>query len=72
VVHGDHYVAALPLEDIAPMVNGRLLAADPTLANLRALATNLVWMNGVQFYLHRDVPNDARARGSHRHRMGAH
>jgi geranylgeranyl pyrophosphate synthase/uncharacterized protein with NAD-binding domain and iron-sulfur cluster len=56
VVHGDHYVMALPLEDIAPMVNGRLLAADPTLANLRALATNLEWMNGVQFYLHRDVP----------------
>jgi geranylgeranyl pyrophosphate synthase/uncharacterized protein with NAD-binding domain and iron-sulfur cluster len=56
VVRGDHYVAALPLEDIAPMVNGRLLAADPTLANLRALATNLEWMNGVQFYLHRDVP----------------
>jgi geranylgeranyl pyrophosphate synthase/uncharacterized protein with NAD-binding domain and iron-sulfur cluster len=56
VVHGDHYVAALPLEDIAPMVNGRLLAADPTLANVRALATNLEWMNGVQFYLHRDVP----------------
>jgi geranylgeranyl pyrophosphate synthase/uncharacterized protein with NAD-binding domain and iron-sulfur cluster len=56
VVHGDHYVAALPLEDIAPMVNGRLLAADPTLANVRALATNLEWMNGVQFYLHRNVP----------------
>ena len=56
VVHGDHYVVALPLEDIAPMMNGGLLAADPTLANLRALATNLEWMNGVQFYLHRDVP----------------
>ena len=56
VVHGDHYVAALPLERIAPMVNGRLLAADPTLANLRALAPNVEWMNGVQFYLRRDVP----------------
>jgi geranylgeranyl pyrophosphate synthase/uncharacterized protein with NAD-binding domain and iron-sulfur cluster len=56
VVRGDHYVAALPLERIAPMVNGRLLAADPTLANLRALAPNVEWMNGVQFYLRRDVP----------------
>jgi geranylgeranyl pyrophosphate synthase/uncharacterized protein with NAD-binding domain and iron-sulfur cluster len=56
VMHGDHYVAALPLERIAPMVNGRLLAADPTLANLRALAPNVDWMNGVQFYLRRDVP----------------
>ena len=37
VVIGDYYVAALPLERIASMVNERLLAADPTLANLRAL-----------------------------------
>ena len=72
VVHGDHYVAALPLERIAPMMNGRLLAADPTLANLRALAANVEWMNGVQFYLRRDLPTDARARDSHRYRMGAH
>jgi geranylgeranyl pyrophosphate synthase/uncharacterized protein with NAD-binding domain and iron-sulfur cluster len=56
VVRGDHYVAALPLERIAPMANGRLLAADPTLANLRALAPNVEWMNGVQFYLRRDLP----------------
>ena len=56
VVHGDHYVAALPLERIAPLVNDRMLDADPTLANLRALAPNVEWMNGVQFYLHRDVP----------------
>ena len=56
VVQGDHYVAALPLERIAPMVKGRLLAADPTLANLRALAPNVEWMNGVQYYLRRDVP----------------
>jgi geranylgeranyl pyrophosphate synthase/uncharacterized protein with NAD-binding domain and iron-sulfur cluster len=56
VVRGDHYLAALPLERIAPMVSGRLLAADPTLANLRVLAQNVDWMNGVQFYLRRDVP----------------
>ena len=57
MVHGDHYVAALPLEDIAPLVSDRLAAADPTLANLRVLAPNLEWMNGVQFYLHRAVPS---------------
>ena len=33
-----------------------MLAADPTLANLRALAANVEWMNGVQFYLHRNLP----------------
>lgn len=56
MVHGDHYVAALPLERIAPLLNGLLLAADPTLVNLRALVQNVEWMNGVQFYLRRDLP----------------
>ena len=42
---------------MAPLVNGGLAAADPTLANLRALAVNVEWMNGVQFYLHRAVPS---------------
>ncbi len=56
MVQGDQFVAALPLERIAPLVNGGLLSADPALANLRALAPNVEWMNGVQFYLRRDVP----------------
>jgi geranylgeranyl pyrophosphate synthase/uncharacterized protein with NAD-binding domain and iron-sulfur cluster len=56
VVHGDHYIAALPLERIVPLVNGGLVAAAPALANLRALAPNIEWMNGVQYYLHRDIP----------------
>ena len=56
VVQGDYYVAALPLERIAPMVNSNLLAADPTLANLQTLVPNVEWMNGIQFYLRRDVP----------------
>ena len=53
MVRGDYYMAALPLERMAPMVSADLLAADPALANLRALAANVEWMNGVQFYLHR-------------------
>ena len=56
LVQGDHYIAALPLERIAPLVNRALLAAAPALANLAMLAPNVEWMNGVQFYLHRDVP----------------
>jgi len=56
VVQGDYYVAALPIERIAPLLNGRLIAADPALAKLQALAPNVDWMNGVQFYLRRDVP----------------
>ena len=56
MVEGDYYVAAIPLERIAPLVNERLLAIDPTLGNLRTLAPNVEWMNGLQFYLRRDLP----------------
>ncbi|MEP7343804.1 MAG: FAD-dependent oxidoreductase, partial [Gemmatimonadaceae bacterium] len=56
VVNGDYYVAAVPLERMAPMVNASMLAADPSLANLRVLAPNVEWMTGVQYYLRRDVP----------------
>jgi|KBSSwiStaDraftv2_1062776.scaffolds.fasta_scaffold36426_2 geranylgeranyl pyrophosphate synthase/uncharacterized protein with NAD-binding domain and iron-sulfur cluster len=56
VVRGDHYVAAVPLERMVALLNGTLLAADPALARLRALAPNVEWMNGVQYYLRRDVP----------------
>ncbi len=56
IVRGDHYVAALPLERMAPLVGAALQAADPRLAGLRALAPNVEWMTGVQFFLHRDVP----------------
>ena len=56
VWRGDYYVAALPLERIAPMINEQMLAADPTLANLSVLAPNVEWMNGLQFYLRTDLP----------------
>ena len=56
LVQGDHYVAALPLERIAPMISASLIAADPSLANLQRLAPNVEWMNGVQFFLRRDLP----------------
>ena len=56
VVTGDHYVSALPLERMAPLVNEGLIAIDPRLANLRTLTPNVDWMNGIQYYLHRDVP----------------
>ncbi|HME86168.1 MAG TPA: FAD-dependent oxidoreductase [Roseiarcus sp.] len=56
VFQGDQYIAALPIERIVPLLNGRLLAVDPALANLRALAANVEWMSGVQFYLSRDAP----------------
>jgi geranylgeranyl pyrophosphate synthase/uncharacterized protein with NAD-binding domain and iron-sulfur cluster len=56
VATGDYYIAALPVERIAPLVSPAMLAADPALRNLRALAANVEWMNGVQFYLRRNLP----------------
>ncbi|HEY3621632.1 MAG TPA: polyprenyl synthetase family protein [Roseiarcus sp.] len=56
VATGDFYVAALPIERMALLMNASMLASDPTLANLRTLAANVEWMNGVQFYLHRNLP----------------
>jgi geranylgeranyl pyrophosphate synthase/uncharacterized protein with NAD-binding domain and iron-sulfur cluster len=56
VVRGDYYVAALPIERMAPLVNRGLLAADPALGGLKALSANVAWMNGVQFYLRRELP----------------
>jgi geranylgeranyl pyrophosphate synthase/uncharacterized protein with NAD-binding domain and iron-sulfur cluster len=56
VVVGDHYIAAVPIERIAPLLNQSMLAADPSLANLRTLAGNVEWMNGLQLYLRRDLP----------------
>jgi geranylgeranyl pyrophosphate synthase/uncharacterized protein with NAD-binding domain and iron-sulfur cluster len=55
VVCGDQYLAALPVERIAPMLNDPLVALEPALRNVRTLAQNVEWMNGVQFYLRRDV-----------------
>ena len=56
VVRGDYYVSALPLERMAGLLSEQLVDADPALANLRTLAPNVDWMNGIQYYLRRDVP----------------
>ncbi len=55
LVEGDYYVASLPIERFTPLLNERILSADPALGNLRALVPNVEWMNGLQFYLRRDV-----------------
>jgi uncharacterized protein with NAD-binding domain and iron-sulfur cluster len=50
----DFYVAALPVEVMRLLVNDELREAEPRLAGLHRLRTR--WMNGVMFYLDRDVP----------------
>jgi uncharacterized protein with NAD-binding domain and iron-sulfur cluster len=53
-VTADHYVAALPVEIMRTLAGPPLRRLDPRLAGLDRLVTR--WMNGVLFYLDRDVP----------------
>jgi uncharacterized protein with NAD-binding domain and iron-sulfur cluster len=50
----DYYLAAMPVEVMAGLVNEELKAAAPSLANLNKL--RVAWMNGIQFFLKRDIP----------------
>jgi uncharacterized protein with NAD-binding domain and iron-sulfur cluster len=52
-VRADHYVAALPVEVMRQLASPALRAAEPRLVGLDRLVTR--WMNGVLFYLDRDV-----------------
>ena len=53
-VTADYYVAALPVEVMRTLAGPPLRALEPGLARLDRLVTR--WMNGVLFYLDRDVP----------------
>jgi uncharacterized protein with NAD-binding domain and iron-sulfur cluster len=50
----DFYVAALPVEVMRLLVSDEIKEAEPRLASLHRLRTR--WMNGIMFYLDRDVP----------------
>jgi uncharacterized protein with NAD-binding domain and iron-sulfur cluster len=50
----DFYIAALPVEVMRILVSDELQEAEPRLAGLHRLRTR--WMNGIMFYLDRDVP----------------
>ena len=54
-VSGDYYVCALPVEDLVPLLTPSLVAADPSLANLRQLEQATAWMVGIQIFLTEDV-----------------
>jgi uncharacterized protein with NAD-binding domain and iron-sulfur cluster len=53
-VTADHYLAALPVEVMRTLAGPPLRALEPAFAGLDRLVTR--WMNGVLFYLDRDVP----------------
>jgi 15-cis-phytoene desaturase len=53
-VQADWYVSALPFEIMRDFVTPEMIQADQRLAGLRQLEYR--WMNGIMFYLRRDVP----------------
>jgi uncharacterized protein with NAD-binding domain and iron-sulfur cluster len=48
------FVSALPVEVIRRLLTPAMVARDPQLGRLSSLQTE--WMNGIQFYLDRDIP----------------
>ena len=54
IVHADHYVAALPVEQLRLLVTPEMRQVEPRLGALDRLVTR--WMNGAMFYLDTDVP----------------
>ncbi|WP_267642733.1 hydroxysqualene dehydroxylase [Haloarchaeobius amylolyticus] len=57
LVTADQYVLAMPSDVVVDLLTPELEAAAPSLAGVRELDRG--WMNGVQFYLRRDVPTVA-------------
>jgi uncharacterized protein with NAD-binding domain and iron-sulfur cluster len=53
-IEADWYVAAVPVEHMTRLSNDAILETDPRLAHLSRLVTR--WMNGIVFFLRRDVP----------------
>lgn len=56
----DYFICALPVERAATVATASGLANhDPVFHNLPVLAGHVAWMNGIQFFLHEDVPINA-------------
>jgi uncharacterized protein with NAD-binding domain and iron-sulfur cluster len=53
-MEADWYIAAVPVEHMNRLANDAILETDPRLAQLTRLVTR--WMNGIVFFLRRDVP----------------
>jgi uncharacterized protein with NAD-binding domain and iron-sulfur cluster len=53
-ITANHYIAALPLDRMQPMITKEIVAIDKDLGNIANLQVS--WMTGILFYLNRDVP----------------
>ncbi|WP_338751158.1 FAD-dependent oxidoreductase [Bacillus sp. FJAT-52991] len=55
-VKGDYFLFALPVETMETLISEEIVDIDPTLQKMKELAKSVGWMNGIQFYLKRDIP----------------
>ncbi|WP_100401888.1 hydroxysqualene dehydroxylase [Bacillus sp. FJAT-42315] len=55
-VKGDYFLFALPIETMETLVTPEMIELDPKLQGMKQLAQSVGWMNGVQFYVKRDIP----------------
>ncbi len=55
-ITADYYVAALPVDRMAPLVTDAMRAAAPSLEGMQELMDDVRWMNGIQFFLDRPLP----------------
>lgn len=55
-VTADHYISAIPVERMAPLVTGAMIDCDHNLNWISYLKKSVEWMNGIVFYLREDVP----------------
>jgi 15-cis-phytoene desaturase len=54
-VTGNWFVAALPVEALALLLTNDLVRSAPELATIPLLAQNVRWMNGIQYFLNKEV-----------------
>jgi 15-cis-phytoene desaturase len=54
-VKGDHFISAMPVEVISKLITPEMKKADPALQNIEDIAPNVAWMNGIQFYLNKNL-----------------
>lgn len=51
----DYYICAVPVERAAKLISKEILDIDPCLEGIQKLAPSVAWMNGIQFYLKREL-----------------
>lgn len=55
-ITADYFISALPVERMAKLITPVMETCDPVLRWLKDLEESVEWMNGIVFFLKRDVP----------------